>query len=132
MASGQRKLYVLVADDVPDCADSLALLLRLDGHEVEVARDGLAAVALARQRLPDVALLDLQMRGLDGLVTCQHIKALAQGRQPLVCALTGLTDAAIRQKAEAAGFDRYLVKPVEPAEIQQLLEGFAHQLAGGE
>jgi CheY-like chemotaxis protein len=84
MASGQRKLYVLVVDDVPDCADSLALLLRLDGHEVEVARDGLAAVALARQRLPDVALLDLQMPGLDGLVTCQHIKALAQGRRPLV------------------------------------------------
>jgi CheY-like chemotaxis protein len=131
MASGRRKLYVLVADDVPDCADSLALLLRLDGHEVEVARDGLVAVELARQRLPDVALLDLQMPGLNGLVACQQIKALAQGRLPLVCAVTGYGDAAARQRAEAAGFDRYLVKPVEPAEVQQLLEGFAHELAGG-
>jgi CheY-like chemotaxis protein len=131
MASGQRKLSVLAADDVPDCADSLAILLRLDGHAVEVARDGRAAVALARLRLPDVALLDLQMPGLHGLVAGQQIKALAQGRRPLVCALTGYGDATTRQRAKAAGFDRYLVKAAEPAEVQQLLEGFALELAGG-
>lgn len=113
-------LRVLVVDDDHDCADSTGELLRCWGCVVRVAyegEDGLAAAAVFR---PDVILLDLAMPRLSGYECVRSLYAQG-GPRTVVFAITGYGDEAHRTQALFAGFDEYLVKPVDPQELLRLL-----------
>jgi len=112
---------VLVADDLRDSADSMALVLELAGHEVRAAYDGAEAVELARAALPDVVVLDIGMPRLDGYAACRAIRALPGGDRILMIALTGWGQPEDRRKAREAGFDHHLTKPVDPMRLRELL-----------
>jgi PAS domain S-box-containing protein len=128
--TGQLGGYrVLVADDNVDSATSLAMLLRLMGNEVHTAHDGLQAVAVARDLQPDLALLDIGMPKLNGYDTCQRIREESGGRKVLLVALTGWGQDEDIRRSHLAGFDRHLVKPVEPAALEKLLGSMAERRA---
>jgi len=112
---------IVVADDNHDAANSLALMLRLSGHEVFVARDGLEAVELAQKLRPDVALLDIGMPRLDGYGTAQRLRQLPHGRGMLLIALTGWGQLEDRRRTLEADFDAHCVKPVAHQELLTLL-----------
>jgi PAS domain S-box-containing protein len=112
---------VLVADDNPDSAASLTELLRMLGHDVRVAHDGAEAVETAEAFRPEVILLDISMPRLNGYEVCRRIRRRPWGTAPLIVALTGLGQDEDRRQSEDAGFDRHLVKPVDPAALERLL-----------
>jgi PAS domain S-box-containing protein len=112
---------VVVADDNADAVTTLAEMLRMQGHEVWVASDGVEAVEQATSHHPDAILLDLGMPRIDGLEAARRIRAMPGGDQPLIVALTGWGQRADRERTEAAGFDCHLVKPADPDEIVDLI-----------
>ncbi len=115
---------ILVADDNVDAANSLArLLTRLHGQEVRVAHDGPEALALAGSFLPEVALLDIGMPGMDGYEVARRLRANPDLQGLLLVALTGWGQEDDRRRSEEAGFDRHLVKPVDPEVVRELLVG---------
>jgi PAS domain S-box-containing protein len=113
---------VIVADDNADAVSTLAEMLRMQGHEVWVANDGMEAIEQASTHRPDAILLDLGMPRIDGLEAARRIRALPGGEQPLIVALTGWGQHADRERTRAAGFDVHLVKPADPEEIVGLIE----------
>jgi signal transduction histidine kinase len=112
---------ILIADDNQDALESLALMLRLEGHEVHCASDGEEALALAGQRRPEIVVLDVGMPKLDGCEVARRIRAEAWGRSAVLVALTGWGQDADRKRSREAGFDLHLVKPVDPATICDML-----------
>jgi signal transduction histidine kinase/ActR/RegA family two-component response regulator len=116
-ASTLSGLRVLVADDNVDFATSLADLLHAMGHEVQVVHDGETAWTAASQAPPDIALLDIGMPRLNGYELARRLRADAATRGIRLVAITGWGQAADKQAAEDAGFDRHLVKPVIPENL---------------
>jgi PAS domain S-box-containing protein len=112
---------VLIADDNRDAADSLAILLWRDGHDVRKAYDGRAALEAAQVFRPDIALLDIGMPGLNGYEVAQRMREEGWGREVTLIAITGWGQAQDRERALAAGFDHHVTKPVEPERLQALL-----------
>jgi len=112
---------VLIADDVRDNADTLAMMLRALGHDVHVAYDGEEAVALAGKTRPEIALLDIGMPGLSGYEACRRIRAEPWGRDVYLIAQTGWGQEEDRRRADEAGFDRHMLKPVDCAELVVVL-----------
>jgi len=112
---------VLVADDNRDAAESLVLLLEMDGHDVQAAFDGEAALAAVEKLRPHVALLDIGMPRLNGYDVARRIRAHAWGKQIYLVAITGWGQQADKRRAWDAGFDAHLVKPVPPEDIDRLL-----------
>lgn len=117
-SDGKRR--VLVADDNVDSAQSLALLLRMLGNTVMVAHDGVAAVAMARQFRPDIAVLDLGMPKLDGCRVANDIRKEPWGRGMFLIAVTGWGQEEFRNRTRHAGFDAHLVKPVDLRALAKL------------
>ena len=115
------RLRVLVADDNADAADSLGLLVRLWGHDVCVAYHGSAALVTALDYRPEAALIDIAMPGVSGTSLARELRRHDGFQDTLLVAVTGYTGAAHEQQAREAGFDRYLVKPVEPDLLERLL-----------
>jgi CheY-like chemotaxis protein len=117
-----RREVALVVDDDARSRDLLQQLLSLEGYEVHAAAGGQAALALLADVVPDVAVIDLRMPGMDGLELCRKIRRLARtGRELPLLVLTGMDDDAVRQAAIDAGADQVLAKPVLRAELQQHL-----------
>jgi two-component system CheB/CheR fusion protein len=116
-----RQLDVVVADDNRDAADSLAMLLGTLGHTVRVAYDGGSALALIESWMPQLALLDIGMPGLDGYELARRIRAASWGHRVRLVALTGWGQASDVERARAAGFDAHLTKPAELLEIEGVL-----------
>ncbi len=114
---------VMVADDNVDAADSLAEVLRLDGHEVHVSYDGEQALAEFRRFEPQVVLLDVGMPLLSGLDVARAIRSLPSGRDATLIAVTGWGQAPDQETAQRAGFDHHTTKPVSPTTIQRLIAG---------
>jgi signal transduction histidine kinase/ActR/RegA family two-component response regulator len=112
---------VLVADDNCDAATTLAMILEMLGNEVRVAHDGEQAVSVAAEFHPDAILLDIGMPRLDGYGACQRIRLLPGMSAAFIVALTGWGHDDDKDRARAAGFDRHLVKPVDPEALQQLI-----------
>lgn len=112
---------ILVVDDNVDAAESLALLLRLEGHRTWVAFDGVAAVETALRELPDVVLLDIGLPKLNGYEAAQRIRSARPGPTPYLVALTGWGQEDDRRRSRESGFDHHLVKPVDAAELIALL-----------
>jgi signal transduction histidine kinase len=115
-----RRRRVLVADDNIDAGESLAMLLRLDGHEVELASNGAQAVELFDRMKPEVAILDIGMPGLNGYEVAQRIRQKARTGVTLI-AVTGWGQEADKARAAASGFDHHFTKPVEPAVLSALI-----------
>jgi len=93
-----------------------------EGHEVRMAHDGAAAVAMVQAWRPDVMLLDIGLPHLDGYEAARQIRALAGGSTILLIALTGWGQAEDRARSAEAGFDHHLVKPVDLATLAALVE----------
>ena len=119
-ATGKRR--VLVVDDNIDSANTLAMLLRMTGNQVEVAYDGLAALETFETSQLEVVILDLGMPGLDGYETARRLRTLPGGDTVLLAALTGWGQEDDRRRTEEAGFDLHLVKPVKLQDLQTLLD----------
>jgi CheY-like chemotaxis protein len=117
----QRRLRILVADDNTDAAGSLAILLRLEGHEVLTAVDGLQAVERAERFRPDVVFMDIGMPLLNGVQAARRIRAQAWGREMHIVALTGWGLEGERSRTAAAGMDDHLLKPPDPRELAAIL-----------
>ena len=107
------QLRILVVDDHPDAADSLAAVLELVGCRVRTCYDGLAALQTAAEFEPHVCLLDLMMPTMDGLELASHLKARAGSRPLLLIATTALGDWEAKSKTALAGFHHHLTKPID-------------------
>ncbi len=122
---------VLVVDDDPAVADSMSVLLQIEGHEVEVAATGETALQLARSFRPQLVLLDIGLQGMDGYEVARQLLAqLDTGIKPWLVAVTGYGHEEARSRSEQAGFDRHLVKPVNPGVLRELLEEISRSRSG--
>ncbi|HEV8313660.1 MAG TPA: response regulator [Burkholderiaceae bacterium] len=120
-ASAARR--VLLIDDNPDAVEALAELLRLSGHNVRTAGDGPSGLALATQFEPEFVLCDLGLPGMSGYEVALALRALpGAARSAVIVALTGHGTDEDRQRSASAGFDVHLLKPIDPAVIEGLLE----------
>ena len=120
MGLTSHRLKILVVDDNRDAAESLSTLLQLKGHEVRRAYDGENALQLAEEYRPQLVLLDLGMPKMNGYEACRRIRGHAWGAQMTLIAVTGWGQEDDRRKSSDAGFDGHLVKPVEPATLEEL------------
>ena len=112
---------ILVADDFPQAAETLAGLLRQEGYEVQIAQDGLEAFRAAELSHPDVIVLDLAMPELNGYDAARKIREQPWGKQVVLIALTGWGQQRDRHRTKEAGFDAHLTKPVKYEAILELL-----------
>ena len=112
---------VLIADDNHDSADSLAMLLRMEGHEVAVVHDGPGALEAVGNFAPDIALLDIGMPGLNGYEVAQKIRQASPSSPLRLVAVTGWGQHSDKARASASGFDHHFTKPVEPQQLMALL-----------
>lgn len=113
---------VLVVDDDEAVADSMSVLLELEGHAVRTAASGEAALALAREFRPHLVLLDIGLRGMDGYEVARQLRALQGEDEKLrLVAVTGYGHEDARARSRDAGFDQHLVKPVHPEALVELL-----------
>ncbi len=125
-SSSMANLRVLLADDNVDFASSLQSALETTGMRVRMAADGLSALALARSQVPDVAILDIGMPGLNGYELAKALRADAATADVLLFAVSGWGQASDKELAVQAGFDRHFVKPVPP---DVLIEAIAEEMA---
>ena len=118
LSSGHR---LLVVDDNRDAADSLAMLLKLQGHEVRVAHSGPAALEITKDYAPDVVFLDIGMPGMDGYEVARRLRQQPGLEKVVLAALTGWGQQEDRRRTAEAGFDHHLVKPPEPKAVEGVL-----------
>jgi len=118
---GDVRRRVLVVDDNQDAAESLAELVQMFGHAVEVVHDGPTAVAMVRANTADVVLCDIGLPGMDGYEVARQIRA-GENRDVRLIAVTGYAQLEDLERAAAAGFDGHVAKPADPVMIQRLLE----------
>jgi two-component system CheB/CheR fusion protein len=111
---------VLVVEDNPSVAQSVALLFRGMGHEVRVVDRGEDAVAEVLDFRPQLVLLDLGLPGMNGWDTARALRQLPEGRDLRLVAVTGYGDEEARRRSRAAGFDMHLVKPVSLDQLAAL------------
>lgn len=114
-------LRVLVVDDAPDAANSLADLVGRLGNDVRAANGGAEALGLAEQFRPQLVLLDLGMPGMDGFETCRQLRQQAGGAQVRIVAVTGWGRDEDRERTALAGFDQHIVKPIAPEALRRVL-----------
>jgi PAS domain S-box-containing protein len=120
-SEGSAGYRVLVVDDNKDAATSLAMLLRLQGHEAQVAHDGLTALAMAASYRPKVILLDIGMPEMDGYEVARRLRQEPGCQSIVLAALTGWGQKEDRRRTAEAGFDHHLVKPPDAKALSDLL-----------
>jgi two-component system, sensor histidine kinase len=123
-APTDMRIKVVVADDNRDAADSLAMLLEMNGHEVRVGHAGEEALDIARRMLPHAMILDIGMPDLNGYEVARRARAEAWGAEVLLIAVTGWGQKEDKDRAAAAGFDHHMTKPVDPDVIERLLQEY--------
>ena len=125
-----RNFRILIVDDNRDSADSLTTLLKLMGNEAQAAYDGEQALEAAARMQPDVVLLDIGMPKLNGYDACRRIREQPWGQKMVLIALTGWGQEKDRRRAQEAGFDQHLVKPVNPDALMKLLASCSAERKG--
>jgi CheY-like chemotaxis protein len=120
-AVADARRSVLVVDDNRDAAEALALFLAGAGFDVTTVHDGVAAVAEAERRSPDVVLLDLGLPLLDGFEVAERLRRVPGGPRPRLIAVSGYGQAGDRQRTASAGFEHHLVKPIDYHALVNLL-----------
>jgi CheY-like chemotaxis protein len=111
----------MVVDDNADAAQSLAMLLEAEGHNVCVEYTAQSALERARVEAPRALLLDIGLPGMDGYELARRLRALPQTAGALLIALTGYGQDQDRERSKAAGFDHHLVKPADTKKLSALL-----------
>lgn len=117
---------VLVVDDQPDTADSMAMWLELAGHRALRAYTGREALRVAASERPDVVLLDITLPDISGYEVARAILAEPHSTPPRLAALTGRTLERDRELERRAGFSQFFLKPVDPMELTDWLTRVAH------
>lgn len=112
---------ILVVDDCTDSAEMLSLLLKIDGHSVQAAFSGQAALKAIETTPAEVVILDLGMPKLDGFEVAKIIRSQHGPDRIVLIALSGYCRESDRQRCRASGFDHFLVKPVDYRRIRELL-----------
>jgi CheY-like chemotaxis protein len=118
---GATSLDVLLVDDNVDAAETLALVLEMSGCRTRMVHDGLAVLPAAREFDPDVILLDIGLPGMSGYEVAAQLRADPRFRRTLLVAITGWGAEQDRRRAQEAGFDHHLTKPVDFAALEPLL-----------
>ncbi len=121
-ASERTPREVLIVDDNVDAAVTLARLVELRGHHVEIAHGGAAALERVRYSVPDVILLDIEMPEMSGYDVARALRSDERSSAVRLIAITGYGKASDRERAAQAGFDAHMVKPVEPDALYAELE----------
>ncbi|MHB8736701.1 MAG: PAS domain-containing hybrid sensor histidine kinase/response regulator, partial [Terriglobales bacterium] len=116
---------ILVVDDNVDAAESIAMILRLSGHEVRLVHNGPAALEAAEQYQPEAVVLDIGLPGMNGYEVAKRLRQHPNFRETLLIAVTGYGQEDDRRKSLEAGFNQHLVKPVDPTALQTLLASIA-------
>ncbi|CAN7287926.1 response regulator [Polaromonas sp. LjRoot131] len=124
---------ILVVDDLPASADTLKVLLELEGYVVRIANDGAQALTVAQEFGPDVLILDIGLPGMDGFEVARQLRSRPESKDALLIALTGYGEAESRLRSQRAGFDHHVVKPADidfllslvgqPPGVRNLVEG---------
>jgi signal transduction histidine kinase/ActR/RegA family two-component response regulator len=122
---------ILLVDDHVDGGQTLASLLERCGHELKIVEDGIAALSAARTFQPGVVLIDIGLPGMDGYELARALRKEEQFRTTPLVAVTGYANDSDRQRAEQAGFDHHLSKPVELSAVQTLLASLAQRKNDG-
>jgi signal transduction histidine kinase len=115
---------VLVVDDNVDAAESIAVLLRMEGHEVKTVTDAQQALASSQVFAPSVVVLDIGLPGMDGYELARRLRQLPETRTALFIALTGYGQKEDRAQASAAGFQHHFIKPADPLAIHTVISQF--------
>jgi PAS domain S-box-containing protein len=116
-----KRQRILIVDDNKDSANTLAMLLRYQGHEVETAYDGVTAIERAQAAHPSLVLLDIGLPRIDGYEVARRLRAAPATRNSLLVAMTGYGQEEDRRRSREAGFDHHLVKPIDPQVLPQIL-----------
>lgn len=117
----KSRLKILVVDDNPDSALSMAMMLSMMGHETRTAHDGEAAVTTAEEFRPQVVLLDIGLPKLNGYEVAQRIRQQDWGAAMFLVAITGWGQDEDRRRSEDVGMNLHMVKPVEPGALDRVL-----------
>jgi PAS domain S-box-containing protein len=121
---------ILIVDDNSDAADTLGMLLEMDGYSVSVGHSGEEALQMARQIRPNAMILDIGMPDMTGYEVARRIRAEHWGGEMYLIAATGWGQQEDKARAIASGFDHHLTKPVDPDEVQKLLQAFFRRYLG--
>lgn len=128
--SSAHDIRILVVDDNLDSARSMALLLEISGYEVQLAHDGDAAIDVAIATRPHAVILDIGLPGRDGYAVARALRQDPVCRHALIVGVSGYGQAEDRSRSREAGFDAYLVKPVDLDQLLSLL-GKARRIDAG-
>lgn len=120
-ANGHGNCRILLVDDNRDVAVAMSRLLRMLGHEVQVAYNGVDAMEIADQFLPDVVMLDIAMPRMNGYEVAKTLRARPRGGELTLVAVTGWGREHDQRRSAEAGFDRHMTKPVDPATLEAFL-----------
>lgn len=120
-AASGSSLRILVVDDNIDAAATLERMLTMAGNTVSVAHDGVAALSVAAEFLPEVILLDLDLPKMNGYEVAKAVRDMPGGSEMVIIAVTGFGLPSDKVRSKEAGFNHHLVKPVDPASLLQLL-----------
>lgn len=112
---------VLLIEDNPDARETFRMMLELAGHEVLEADEGRRGLELLKRELPDVAVIDVGLPGLDGYQIASAFRKESGSNRVLLVALTGYGTPEARERSRAAGFDHHLIKPIDPEVLRTLL-----------
>ena len=115
------KFRILIVDDYADAAESMAMLLQMEGHDVETADCGMKAIERAHVFHPQVVLLDIGLPDLDGYEVAKRLRLLPETQDAILIALTGYGRAEDRERSQSAGFNHHLLKPVNLEALSALL-----------
>ena len=115
------RMRVLIVDDCRDAADSLSLLMQIWGHDCATAYDAHSALNRLDTERPDVMLVDIAMPGMDGYQLAREVVRRHANKRPAMIAVTGFGDRDHRDAAAEAGFDHFVLKPIDPPEFERLL-----------
>jgi two-component system CheB/CheR fusion protein len=118
----QKHLKILIVEDNKDVAQSLNILLSIMGHHTVVAHTGPEALEAAERLPPDIIFLDIGLPGMDGYEVARQLRAKPQTSHTNLIAVTGWGSEADRLRAKEAGFNRHITKPMEPEEVERLVE----------
>lgn len=118
-------LQVLIVEDSPDSAQSLAMMLTLHGFQTQIALNGVQALRLAQVQSPEVVLLDLALPGMDGFEVARRLRTLPELGQLILIAVTGCTEPGLMERARREGFTRYFLKADPLKELIDFLQAYA-------
>jgi signal transduction histidine kinase/ActR/RegA family two-component response regulator len=113
---------ILLIEDNVDAAETMAELLRMSGHDVEIALDGQSGLELFQHSRPQIVLCDVGLPGMDGYEVVARMRAIEHDPKPVVIALTGYGGSRNAERALAAGFDEHLVKPVDCEALLRIID----------